>query len=627
MGISKELQDEWNYEKNIGISPSEIAPHSNKKVWWICKKCGFEWEANPNSRSRGTGCPICGRKKNREALQLTYLRKGGALSDRYPYIAEEWNYEKNGSILPSEVTPHSNLKVWWICKEGHEWQATINSRSQGRGCPECSKERGTSFPEQTIFFYLNSSTKAINRYKYEGVELDVFLPEYNTGIEYDGYFYHGHKQGKERDSKKDAFFREKGVRLIRIIECEEDDIAENTIKCVYDSSYKYLERVVKNLFIMLYIPHEISVDIERDRPAILEQYYSYAKENSIAAVCPTLLEDWDYEVNGKLNPEFIPYGSNQKVGWKCKTCGYKWRATIASRFAGNGCSACSGKVLIVGKNDLLSQNPELSLEWDYEKNTPLKPDEITVNNGKRVWWICKDCGNNWKATIAHRNSGRICPLCAKKKVIETRLRNKRAREGSLASNYPLIAKEWNYEKNHPLIPEEVTVHSGKKVWWICSICGTEWEAFVSNRVKGHGCPNCFKKMQAERSVRTAFKRNGSIATSNPEILELWNYSLNTDITPEMVTKGSHKKVWWICSKCGHSWESIVSNIVKGQRCPMCSKTRARVVQQIDLDGNIVAEYKSSAEASRVTGISTSLISMAANGKHKTAGGFFWKFAN
>lgn len=53
----------------------------------------------------------------------------------------EWNWEKNDviNIKPDNVSLGSGIKVWWKCKEGHEWQATPNHRSNGRGCPICAK--------------------------------------------------------------------------------------------------------------------------------------------------------------------------------------------------------------------------------------------------------------------------------------------------------------------------------------------------------------------------------------------------------------------------------------------------------------------------------------------------------
>ena len=50
-------------------------------------------------------------------------------------LMEEWNWEKNADISPSQLTIGSGQKVWWKCSKGHEWQAVINSRNNGTGCP------------------------------------------------------------------------------------------------------------------------------------------------------------------------------------------------------------------------------------------------------------------------------------------------------------------------------------------------------------------------------------------------------------------------------------------------------------------------------------------------------------
>jgi hypothetical protein len=65
----------------------------------------------------------------------------------------------------------------------------------------------------------------------------------------------------------------------------------------------------------------------------------------------------------------------------------------------------------------------------------------------------------------------------------------------LASQYPELAKEWNYEKNGDLTPDKVASGSGKKVWWKCSVCGYEYLRYVYTHVfkKGIHCPECAKK--------------------------------------------------------------------------------------------------------------------------------------
>lgn len=57
-----DLLCEWNSEKNV-LYPVEVTKSSDKKVWWKCQKCGYEWQAKVDSRTRmNTGCPQCGKK-------------------------------------------------------------------------------------------------------------------------------------------------------------------------------------------------------------------------------------------------------------------------------------------------------------------------------------------------------------------------------------------------------------------------------------------------------------------------------------------------------------------------------------------------------------------------------------
>ncbi|WP_390488764.1 zinc-ribbon domain-containing protein [Solibaculum mannosilyticum] len=44
-------------------------------------------------------------------------------------------------MRPDDATKGSSQKVWWICKNGHEWEAQVKSRNSGCGCPVCTKGR------------------------------------------------------------------------------------------------------------------------------------------------------------------------------------------------------------------------------------------------------------------------------------------------------------------------------------------------------------------------------------------------------------------------------------------------------------------------------------------------------
>ena len=73
-------------------------------------------------------CPYCSGHK--------VLSGFNDLAHQHPQLIKEWNFEKN-SFSPENVTSHSGKKAWWKCDKGHEWQATIDSRSNGVGCPYC----------------------------------------------------------------------------------------------------------------------------------------------------------------------------------------------------------------------------------------------------------------------------------------------------------------------------------------------------------------------------------------------------------------------------------------------------------------------------------------------------------
>ena len=60
------------------------------------------------------------------------------VSDNAQLMAE-WDWEKNNEIgsYPDKLTCGSEKKVWWKCSKGHEWQASITHRNNGRRCPYC----------------------------------------------------------------------------------------------------------------------------------------------------------------------------------------------------------------------------------------------------------------------------------------------------------------------------------------------------------------------------------------------------------------------------------------------------------------------------------------------------------
>ena len=140
-----EIAKEFDEQKN-GISANNISVSSNKKMWWKCSICGFEWQSKVNNRTSTlkTGCPQCARTQNKQSNKkiANLIAKNGSLLDNHPELCEEWDYEKN-EIKPTEVSSGSQQKVWWICNNGHHYQTSINHRTSKKktGCPFCSNKK------------------------------------------------------------------------------------------------------------------------------------------------------------------------------------------------------------------------------------------------------------------------------------------------------------------------------------------------------------------------------------------------------------------------------------------------------------------------------------------------------
>lgn len=163
-------------------------------------------------------------------------------------------------------------------------------------------------------------------------------------------------------------------------------------------------------------------------------------------------------------------------------------------YGGRGCAICRGYQ--VGKyNNLAYLRPDLVEEWNYEKNE-LRPEEITVSSGKKVWWICEECDyDDWFVPVYNRTNGNGCPSCAGRVVSD---RNR------LSILYPEISSEWHPTKNGNLTPHDVSYGIAKKIWWLCSK-GHEYLSSINSRTsKESGCKQCSDERQ-ESTIATELK--------------------------------------------------------------------------------------------------------------------------
>ena len=537
-----DLVREWDDEKNIDLQPTEVNRGSHKKVWWKCA-LGHSWLASIEKRVTGQKCPICQGKK----VEIGF----NDLATTHPDLVQEWDYEKNIDLQPTEVSMGSHKKAWWLCKHNHSWQADISSRVGGRTCPQCVTELQSSYPEKALYYYIKKIfSDTIASYKINGsklFELDIFIPSLNIGIEYDGEKWH---QDIERDIDKNKKCSALGITLFRVREPGCPTLSDNLSINIFMHSkrndlHNAIYETITKIQNITNTKASIKIDLDSDNVEILNLLIPAEKENCLQELYPNIALEWDPSKNGNLTPRNVMAHSGKKVWWICPQ-GHSYSLSIAARTAGKGCSVCAGRMILKGVNDFASQYPELAKEWDYQKNT-ITPDMITSGSDKKFWFKCP-LGHSYIQTINNRKAYQSCPICSGKKVLEG--------FNDIATTHPLLIAEWNYALNN-VSPTEITAGSHKKVWWKCSICGNEWMTMVASRTRGHGCPKCSAAKASRKKTHENFIRQ--LSSVSPRIQPLDSYA------------GAKEKIKCRCLDCGYEWSASPNNLLQGHSCPTCRK--------------------------------------------------------
>jgi len=562
--LRPELMSEWDFDKNALLRPEEVTPGSNRLAWWLCP-AGHSYRSRIKQRLRGQGCAICAGK------QVIFEN---SLESTHPELIPEWNYKRNGDLLPSQILAGSNKRVWWVCPMGHEWQAAPNGRTrQDSGCPKCSWQ--TSRLEIGIYAELQYLfPDAEWRTRINGTEVDTYIPTYLVAVEVDGYLWHARRLGK--DKEKAARLRGARIRVLRIRDSRLEGTFRHETRFVDgEPRLKTVQCFLKNLVRCIPLNTQDRVKVNRylnatklQNPRKYRRMISYLPgpppEESLLERFPDIAAQWHPEKNDPLRPEMFRPFSQKHVWWECAN-GHEWYATIASRTSRNStCPKCPRKV--ISARSLAVEAPEIAAEWFFQKNAPLTPEDVWKTDQRKVWWRCSvNPQHAWEARIVNRtNKGSGCPYCKKGQamVIESGKRKLKVDNArSLSSRFPKIAKEWHYEKNLPLTPDDVTYGSNKKVWWLCTN-GHEWQTQVAKRTTGgRGCPFCKGAKVCDEN---------SLAKIKPSLASEWHPTKNAPLTPNDVTSGSGKKVWWRCCR-GHEWETTVSSRATSNRgCPYCA---------------------------------------------------------
>lgn len=453
-------------------------------------------------------------------------------------------------MSPTTLAPTSSKKVWWLAEDGHEWQAPIINRSETAGCAVCFgsiivqgvNDLASQRPD--ILPYIHpTKNKKFNPEKVAKTSKKKIWWICDKG--------HDWEQSIEMFSSCPVCSGRKPVKGVNDLATLYPDLARE-----WDEEKNGSPADMATLF-SLYKTRFWTCDNKHSWEASIQERIDgktcrvcsggvvLAGFNDLATTHPELMKQWDYEKNP--SPETLSASSQKIVWWICDE-GHNWQTVINQRAKGkNNCSVCSNQKIVAGINDLKTLRPDLMEQWDWENNE-IDPSTISTASRAKVQWVCEK-GHNWTVAAGTRiQHGTGCPYCSHRKFLSG--------YNDLATVFPDIAAEWDYEKND-MSPSEVGSGANKKVWWKCGNGHSYDMSIIIRTSSRQECPLC--------SGRRIVAGQNDLASLRPDIARQW--SPKNTLSPTEVSEQSNRRVWWVCDK-GHEWKTRVQmRTLTGNACP------------------------------------------------------------
>ena len=385
------------------------------------------------------------------------------LLDVRPDLVAQLHPTRNPHLDILHLTPGSAKKVWWVGPCGHEWDAAINTRTNGSNCPYCANARvlagfndlASQRPDHLKQWHPTRNT----------LDPSTLAPQ--TGKRAWWVCPGGHEW--------EAIIRNRyngnGCPICKEPRGEEFAAAKRARRAL-GRPVKHRKKIAGTL------PQGLIPGL-----------------NDMETLRPDLALEFHPTKNAPIAPSTVSAGTGARLWWRCEE-GHEWNQTGNARTSlGLGCPVCeattaiasgkkragSGRALHVGINDLASRRPDIAAEWHPTKNGVRTPADVTSSTGVKAWWL-DEFGHEWDAVVAIRTGGGVgCPICSGHRTL--------AGFNDLASQRPDVAASWHPTKNGELTPTELSVYSNRIVWWQDAE-GHEWKSTVNNRSHDQGCPVC-----------------------------------------------------------------------------------------------------------------------------------------
>ena len=263
-----DIAQQWDKEKN-SLTPQEVKHGSHKKAWWICDK-GHSYQSSIKGRClSGNGCPYCAGKRA--------IPGKNDFSTLHPKAAQQWDSEKNECDIPNTLLPQSRKKAWWKCSKGHSWKSLVRYRTNGHGCPYCTRQKSIIGENDLLTIY----------------------PHLAQQWDYD---------------KNDFQPQDVTCGSGRIV----------WWKCDLGHSWKAM----------------VKKRVAGHRCPYCSKRKILLGFNDLTTTHPNLAKQWDIKKNGNITPDMVTSGTCEKAWWVCDK-GHSWESVIRGRANGGvGCPYC-----------------------------------------------------------------------------------------------------------------------------------------------------------------------------------------------------------------------------------------------------------------------------------------------
>lgn len=392
-----------------------------------------------------------------------------------------------------------------------------------------------TFPQATISHYIKTiGYDSIMEYKLDNKAYDVYVPELNLIIEYDGARWHQNIENDIRKCKETLQY-DNNINILRIRE----DGCPNFPQGLRNVDILKCSTSVSKMLVNLkeYLIHKFKLNIYNEEYS-LEDYKSgiyilikkYYKENSVFKKYPELVQALDND-----NVEILKYitiNTKIKLNWKCDVCKKSFKAnpiSIKRRLEKEGLLECDSCKLKVNNLKLWFSNQEKFTLISVVSGK--KASRIRTKSGQEIIIKCNKCNDIIKNKAYKITTYYDCPMCG---------RNKKSLGDILSIRKDISVIGYN-DKELKKIPHQSKVY----VLFKCNLCSESCiEKHQARWLHRSGKIKC--KKHKVKKIRVA-KEGNRLVEYCPQIINEYDFNRNTREL-ETLTRSSGEKIYLIGRK-------------------------------------------------------------------------------